>query len=85
MSKCFKGATLLDPSSETVVEGVSMLVENGRIQALGTAENTPVPDDVHIVDLRGKFVIPGQIDCHRIFRWHVPGGRWRGRMPQGWL
>ena len=64
MNKCFTGATLLDPSSETVIDVATMLVKKGRIHALGTAENTPVPDDAQVVDLTGKFVIPGLIDCH---------------------
>jgi len=64
MKRLFTGATLLDPSSESVIEDAGMIVDNGRIQALGAADDIPVPDDVEIVDLTGKFIIPGLIDCH---------------------
>ena len=64
MNKWFTGATLLDPSSETVIDAAIMHVKNGRIHAVSAAENTPLPDDARVADLNGKFVIPGLIDCH---------------------
>ena len=64
MSIYFTGAALLDPSSESVIEDASLLVENGRIKAVGSTEKINVPDDVKVVDLTGKYIIPGLIDCH---------------------
>lgn len=64
MKKYYTGATLLDPASEKTIENSAMLVENGRIQAVGTATDIPAPDGAQVVDLTGKFVIPGLMDCH---------------------
>ncbi|MGX1701197.1 amidohydrolase family protein [Microbacterium sp. NPDC055357] len=46
---------------ETIVTG-DLLVENGLITAIGDVD---APDDVaEIVDLAGRTVLPGLIDCH---------------------
>ncbi len=58
------GATLLDPSSERVISNSNILVKNGRFHAVGAIKDIPVPEDAQVVDLTGKFVIPGLIDCH---------------------
>ena len=85
MNRCFTGATVLDPSSETIIDAATVIVKDGRIQAVGAPQHTPLPDGTDVIDLSGKFVIPGLIDCHihdlqrhGIFRWDVPGGRRRG-------
>ncbi len=64
MKKCYMGATLLDPSNEEIIGTSTILVKNGRFHAVGTIEDIPVPEDAHVVDLSGKFIIPGLIDCH---------------------
>jgi imidazolonepropionase-like amidohydrolase len=64
MKKCYRGATLLDPSNEEIIGTSTILVKNGRFHAVGANKDIPVPEDAHVVDLNGKFVIPGLIDCH---------------------
>ena len=64
MKNCYMGATLLDPSSEKVISNSTILVKNGRFHAVGVNKDIPVSEDAHVVDLTGKFIIPGLIDCH---------------------
>lgn len=64
MKNCYMGATLLDPSSEKVISNSTILVKNGRFHAVGANKDIPVSEDAHVVDLTGKFIIPGLIDCH---------------------
>jgi imidazolonepropionase-like amidohydrolase len=45
-----------------VIEKGSILLENGKIAALG--ENVTVPADAKVIDGAGKWVTPGLIDAH---------------------
>jgi imidazolonepropionase-like amidohydrolase len=47
-----------------------ILVENGRISALG--ERVPRPDGARILDAEGSLVLPGLIDSHAHFVWPGP-------------
>ena len=64
MKKRFYGATLIDPSTEKTIHPVAMLVEHGRITAMEGKDASPEQIDAEPVDLEGKFIIPGLIDCH---------------------
>ena len=44
------------------VEGAAMLVENGRITAVG--RHLEAPEGVHRIDAAGRHLTPGIIDCH---------------------
>lgn len=44
--------------------GWSVLVAQGRIQAVGPADKLTVPDDAERISLPGKTLIPGMIDLH---------------------
>jgi len=48
--------------SDKVYEKGSILVENGKIVAIG--ENIEAPEDAEIIDAEGKLVMPGIIDAH---------------------
>lgn len=48
--------------ADKVYEKGSILVENGRIVAIG--ENLDVPEDAEVIDAEGMMVIPGIIDAH---------------------
>jgi imidazolonepropionase-like amidohydrolase len=58
----FRNALLFDGKSPEPREGMTVVVENGRItevtDALVTAESA------RLIDLRGKFLMPGLIDAH---------------------
>ena len=56
-----RNATVMTVTKGTIQNG-SVLVENGKIAAVG--KNVTAPADATVVDASGKFLIPGIIDCH---------------------
>jgi imidazolonepropionase-like amidohydrolase len=57
-----------------VLRDATILIENGKIAAVGDRTSVRVPPGARLVDLAGKHVIPGLIDNHS----HIgrkPGGR----------
>lgn len=55
-------ATVLTVGPQGTLENATVLVENGRIAAVG--RDVKVPAGVTSVDARGRFVMPGIIDAH---------------------
>ncbi len=56
-----RNATVLTVTKGTVQNG-NVLVENGKIAAIG--KNVSGPADATVVDASGQFLMPGIIDCH---------------------
>jgi imidazolonepropionase-like amidohydrolase len=46
------------------IEGGTVLIEGGKIKAVGAAGEVAVPAGAGIIDARGKWVTPGLIDSH---------------------
>jgi hypothetical protein len=59
----FKGATLHTVSGENIVNGI-MLVDKGRILALGSQIN--VPANAQVIDVSGKHIYPGMIAANTV-------------------
>lgn len=57
-----KAGKLVDPKSGTVLMNQTILVESGRIKAVGF--NVSIPRDAKVIDLSKYTVLPGLIDCH---------------------
>lgn len=58
--QAIKGATILTPE-QTIPNG-TILIENGKIVAVGS--DVAIPTGTDILDVTGKYVIPGMIDAH---------------------
>ncbi|WP_431247417.1 amidohydrolase [Leifsonia xyli] len=52
------------PVSQEPIENGVLLVRDGAIEAVGTADEVSVPDGVTVVDAAGKWVLPGFIESH---------------------
>ncbi|WP_431221186.1 amidohydrolase [Leifsonia xyli] len=52
------------PVSQEPIENGVLLVRDGVIQAVGTADEVSVPGGVTVVDAAGKWVLPGFIESH---------------------
>ncbi|TDF34660.1 amidohydrolase [Alteromonadaceae bacterium M269] len=63
----YKGATLLDASREKPIENAVLVISEGRIQAVGPAKEIPIPQNASIVDVKGRWIIPGLVDSHMHF------------------
>jgi len=59
----FRNATLYPISAEPI-EGGTMVVQDGTIQALGPTGSVDVPDGAVEHDVAGKVIMPGLVDTH---------------------
>jgi len=70
-----KGATIY-PVGGNPVDGGVLLVEGGKIKAVGAAQAIPVPAGAEVIDASGKVVLPGLVDAHaHVGLW----GEWYGQ------
>ena len=58
------GARVLDPAGERLLDSRDVLVENGRISAVGAAGTLQTPAGAQRIDLSGLTLIPGLIEMH---------------------
>jgi imidazolonepropionase-like amidohydrolase len=58
------GATLIDGTGNAPLPQAAVLVKGRRIEAVGTRDTVPLPADAEIFDAKGKYLLPGLIDCH---------------------
>ncbi len=65
----FTGATLIPITGEPIENGL-LLVQHGKITAVGRADTVRLSAGVQIVDVTGKVIMPGLIDSHS----HIGGG-----------
>lgn len=56
-------ATIMTASRGTINRG-TILIRDGKIAAVGTADQVQVPAGAQVIDGNGKFVTPGLIDAH---------------------
>lgn len=56
-----KGATILTMTHGTIENG-TVIVENGKIAAVG--KDIPTPADAEVIDAQGKYLLPGLVDPH---------------------
>lgn len=69
-SVAFVGARIIPIASEPIDGGV-LLMQHGKIVAVGDARTVRLPADVEIVDVKGKVIMPGLVDSHS----HIGGGQ----------
>lgn len=59
-----KGGTVIDVTnygkSENDIPNATIIVENGKIKAVGS--NIEIPKTAKVIDVTGKYIIPGLID-----------------------
>jgi imidazolonepropionase-like amidohydrolase len=62
-ARLFRGATVHSAAGDPIADA-DLLVEGGRIVALGRRGSVSVPADAVVEDLAGKVIIPGLVDTH---------------------
>jgi imidazolonepropionase-like amidohydrolase len=62
--QAFVGARLIDGTGGTPIENSVIIVQDGRIQAVGELGAIDIPQGVERIDLRGRTIIPGLINSH---------------------
>jgi imidazolonepropionase-like amidohydrolase len=58
------GGTLIDGNGGEPVAGAVVLIKGDKIEAAGPAGSVTIPGGAEKIDVSGKWVLPGFIDCH---------------------
>jgi imidazolonepropionase-like amidohydrolase len=61
--KVFRGAMIYPISGAPISDGV-LVVENGKIVAVGAADEVNIPSNAENFDVTGKVILPGLVDTH---------------------
>ena len=56
-----KGGTVLTITNG-VIENGTVIIQKGKITAIG--QNIPIPPGIKVIDVSGKYVLPGLVDSH---------------------
>lgn len=67
-STAFINVNVIPMTTETVIAGQTVVVENGIIAAIGGVDHIPVPADAEIIDGTDRYLMPGLAEMHA----HVP-------------
>ena len=62
-------ATVIDVAAGVAEPGMTVVVEDGRITAVGESGGVGVPAAATVVDASGKYLIPGLWDMHAHLEW----------------
>ena len=57
-------ATIIDGTGAPPQKDITIVMESGRIRDMGPAPKVPTPAGATVLDLTGKFVVPGIINAH---------------------
>ena len=56
--------TVIDGTGAAAQNDITIVMENGRIRDMGPSSNISPPASATVLDLTGKFVVPGIINAH---------------------
>jgi len=60
----FTGATIIDGNGGDPIENGILLIQDGKIIAVGSKESVTIPENTTMVDVSGKTIMPGLINAH---------------------
>ena len=65
-SLVFVNATIIDPVEGKLIQDATVRISNGQITEVKTSDSATVGEDdsSSVIDLSGKYLCPGLIDCH---------------------
>lgn len=64
MKQYLKAALMIDGTGASPVKSPVLVIENGRISQMGTAETVAVPEGAAVIDRGSEILMPGLIDSH---------------------
>ncbi len=59
-----QGGTLIDATGRAPIEDAVIVVDGERIKTVGKRGEVAVPRNAHVIDAKGKTILPGLIDGH---------------------
>lgn len=60
----FVGATIIDGTEAEPLEDGVLVITEGRIRSVGPRSEVTLPEGAEIVDVSGKYIMPGLINAH---------------------
>ncbi|HVW41276.1 MAG TPA: amidohydrolase [Amycolatopsis sp.] len=66
------------PVDGTPIDGGTVLLQDGKITAVGAEVDVDIPEDAELVDAAGSWVLPGFLDAHVHLGVHEEGEGWSG-------
>lgn len=60
----FEGARIIDGTGAPAIENGVLVVRDGRIEAVGAADEVEAPPDSARIDVSGRTIMPGLINAH---------------------
>lgn len=63
-SVVLQGATVVTMRGDEVLDNADLVVTDGRITGVGPRGTVTIPAGTQIIDVRGKYIVPGFIDLH---------------------
>jgi imidazolonepropionase-like amidohydrolase len=58
------GAAVVHPETATVEHDVTVLLQGDRISAVGPSASVKLPANTQVIDVHGKWLVPGYVDTH---------------------
>jgi len=58
------GGTLIDGTGAQPAANVTVLIKGEKIEAVGPSGKVDIPKDAKKIDVSGKWILPGFVDCH---------------------
>ncbi len=71
-----KDVRLIDGTGSPATEGQSILIEDGKIVAIGRLEDIDVPGDTETMNMNGKTVLPGFVMLHEHMFYNASDPDW---------
>ena len=62
--KAFTGASVFDGTGKSAIPNATIIVRDGKVEAVGPSSKVRPPAGAEIVNVSGKFIIPGMISTH---------------------
>lgn len=62
--KAFTGASVYDGTGKPAIANATILVRDGKVEAVGPSSKIKPPAGADVINVSGKFIIPGMISTH---------------------
>jgi imidazolonepropionase-like amidohydrolase len=66
------------PVAGEPIDGGTVVIQDGKITAVGPAGTTEIPDGIEVVDASGRWVLPGFVESHGHVGVHEEAIGWAG-------